>query len=112
MATRTSHPACVRAEARSASLYAAMPPATSSAMRRPRSSSGTGVGSSGMSRTHVLNDGKHLVHRAVEIVVDHDVVVVRGVLHLCLSDHLPRRLLLGALGVAGGCGRGQAGPLG
>ena len=48
IATRTSHPACVRAEARSTTLYAAMPPETSSAMRKPRSSSGTGVGSSGI----------------------------------------------------------------
>ncbi len=48
IATRTSLPACVSADARSASLYAAIPPATSSAMRRPRSSWGTGVGSSGI----------------------------------------------------------------
>ena len=48
IATRTSQPACMSAEARSTTLYAAMPPETRSASRTPRSSSGTGVGSRGM----------------------------------------------------------------
>ena len=48
IATRTSLPAWTRAEARSTTLYAAIPPETRSAMRRPRSSSGTGVGSRGI----------------------------------------------------------------
>src|SRR5712691_2883362 len=105
IATRTSLPAWVSAEARSASLYAAIPPATSSAMRRPRSSWGTGVGSSGISTVQVcgarlLNDPENLIHRPVEIVVNDQVVVVRRVLHLVLGDHRPRRLFLCALGVA------------
>ncbi len=48
IATRTWQPACVSADARSTTLYAAMPPDTSSARRRPCSSSGTGVWSRGI----------------------------------------------------------------
>src|SRR5438309_10549300 len=79
-----------------------MPPATKSATRSPRSSSGTGAGSRGMTltlaRSYAADDLQHLGDRAVQVVVDHDVVVVGREGHLLLRDHLPRRALLGALG--------------
>src|SRR3979411_2707240 len=77
-----------------------MPPATSSAMRSPRSSLGTGVGSSGMGLSlalaRFLDDLEHLAGCALEVVVDHDEVVLRRVLHLSLRDLAPLcHLLLG-----------------
>src|ERR1700693_5330819 len=101
IATRTWQPACVRAEARSTILYAAMPPDTSRARRTPRNSEGTGVGSRGMGLSlrlpGLLNDGQDLRDRSFELVVHHDVVVAPGVLHLSGGNlsagvHVRRRL--------------------
>src|SRR2546422_6741656 len=63
-------------------------------MRRPRSSSGTGVGSSGMGLSYaparVLDDLADLAHRPLDVVVHHDVAVLLGVGHLAFGD-LPAR---------------------
>src|SRR5437899_1632857 len=103
IATLTSAPAWVSAEARSTILYAAIPPATRIAMRRPRSSFGTGAGSSGMGLSlalaRSLDDLEHFPHRALEIVVDHHVVEVGSQGHLVLGDALPRRALSCVLAV-------------
>src|SRR5437899_4867833 len=59
-------------------------------MRRPRSSSGTGVGSSGMGLSYaparVLDDLADLAHRPLDVVVHHDVAVLLGVGHLAFAD--------------------------
>src|SRR4029077_1119135 len=90
MATRTWPPACVRADARSTSLYAAIPPETSSATRIPRSSSGTGVGSRGMNLSLALarlaDDREHLGDGLVQVLVDDHVIVIARVRHLFLRD--------------------------
>src|SRR5215471_3170984 len=73
-----------------------MPPETRSAMRIPRSSSGIGVGSRGMSVSLSLplarraNEVEDLVDRAVDVVVGDHVVVLRRLRHLLLSDAPPR----------------------
>src|SRR5712692_456172 len=83
-----------------------MPPDTSSAMRRPRSSSGTGVASSGiavrlsLALPRILNERQDLGHRTLELVVDDHVIVVRRVSHLDLGDLAPRQQLLERLAVA------------
>src|SRR5690349_14598527 len=67
-----------------------MPPETRSAMRSPRSSSGTGVGSNGMPLRYApsrsLDQHEDLVGGAVDVVVGDDMVVARGVGHLLLGD--------------------------
>src|SRR5919109_1114141 len=73
-------------------------------MRRPRSSSGTGVGSSGTGLSYAppggVDDLADLAHCALDIVVGHDVLVLRCVLHLALGDLAPRRQVLGRLAAA------------
>src|SRR3989440_2959926 len=67
-----------------------MPPDTSTAMRRPRSSSGIGVGSRGTALSYALagafDDPADLGHRALDVVVGHHVLVLARVLHLALGD--------------------------
>src|SRR5438105_4669394 len=91
--TRTSLPAWTSADARSTTLYAAIPPVIKSTMRRPRSSSGTGVGSSGMRLSLPLSgapdDFEDLLHRGFHVVIRHHVLVIRGVCHLALRDLAP-----------------------
>src|SRR5438094_4529946 len=62
----------------------------SNAIRRPRSFSGTGVGSSGMGLSYaparVLDDLADLAHRPLDVVVHHDVAVLLGVGHLAFAD--------------------------
>src|SRR6266566_1472310 len=103
IATLTCAPAWVSAEARSTILYAAIPPATSKAMRRPFSSSGTSAWSSGMglslALTRSANDRQHLPYGTLEVVVNHDVVEVGCDGHLGLRNALPRRTILGVLAV-------------
>src|SRR6266567_239500 len=67
-------------------------------MRRPRSSSGTGVGSSGIGvsrlslrRPRTADQVEDLARRAVDVVVGDDMVVVGRVGHLFLGDLPPRR---------------------
>src|SRR5438046_8326568 len=83
-----------------------MPPEISSAMRSPRSSSGTGVGSSGIGLSlplpRLADDLQDLGDRALDVVVGYHVVVARGVGHLFLGDPAPgveifRRLASAAL---------------
>src|SRR2546421_13006951 len=67
-----------------------MPPDTSTAMRRPRSSSGIGVGSRGTALSYALagafDDPADLGHRARDVVVGHHVLVLAPVLHLAVGD--------------------------
>src|SRR6202022_4365797 len=67
-----------------------MPPVTKRAMRRPLSSSGTGVRSSGMGLSlplaRLLDDFHQLARRAFDVVVHHEVVVAGRVRHLSFSD--------------------------
>src|SRR5437868_7945515 len=95
IATRTSLPACVSAEARSTILYAAIPPETSTAIRRPRSSSGMGVWSRGIlgglsyAPARGVDDPADLRHGLLDVVVGHDMVVARRVGQLPLGDATP-----------------------
>src|SRR5438477_6434877 len=77
----------------------------SNAIRRPRSSSGTGVGSSGMGLSYaparVLDDLADLAHRPLNVVPHPDVAVLLGV----------GQLALGALPARGEVLRGFASPL-
>src|SRR5215472_13594073 len=92
IATRTWQPPWTSRETRSATLYAAMPPDTSTATRRPRTAVGTSAGSSGLTALPALavQDREDLTHRPLRVVVDHDVVVARRVAHLDLREALPR----------------------
>src|SRR5439155_26195610 len=79
-----------------------MPPETSRATRRPRSSSGTGVGSSGTSglslrRPRVADQVQDLARRPLDVVVGDHVVVVGGLGHLALSDPAARGKVFGRL---------------
>src|SRR5258708_24997921 len=78
-----------------------MPPETSSAMRRPRRSSGTGVGSRGTALSYALagavDDPQDFPHRPLDVVVGHDVLVLLRVLHLPFGDLAPRGQVLGRL---------------
>src|SRR5207247_7717177 len=72
-----------------------MPPETSRATRRPRSSSGTGVGSSGTSglslrRPRAADQVQDLGRRPLDVVVGDHVVVVGGLGHLALGDPAAR----------------------
>src|SRR5690348_10528365 len=74
-------------------------------MRRPRSSSGTGVGSSGTAALSyalagAVDDPPDLLHRPLDVVVGHDVLVFGRVLHLSLGDLPPRGQVLGRLAPA------------
>src|SRR5262245_1222101 len=105
IATRTCDPDWVRAEARSTTLYAAMPPETSSAMRSPRSWSGTGVGSSGtaglsLRRSVTADHLEDLARRSVDVVIRDHVVEVGRVLHLTHRDLAPRLEVLRRLASA------------
>src|SRR2546430_7896397 len=75
-----------------------MPPDTSTAMRRPRSSSGTGVASKGTALSYALagafDDPADLGHRALDVVVGHHVLVLARVLHPALGDLPAGRHLL------------------
>src|SRR3977135_2306240 len=67
-----------------------MPPETKRAMRRPLSSSGTGVRSSGMGLSlplaRLLDDVNQLARRSFDVVVHHQVVVAGGVVHFFLGN--------------------------
>src|SRR5256886_16763890 len=67
-----------------------MPPDMSSATRRPRSSSGIGVGSRGTALSYALagpfDDPSDLGPRAFDVVVGPHVLVLARVLHLALGD--------------------------
>src|SRR5437660_7164688 len=67
-----------------------MPPDTSTATRRPRSSSGMGVVSNGTALSYALagafDDPADFGHRALDVVVGHHVLVLARVLHLALRD--------------------------
>src|SRR2546430_17651849 len=101
IATRTRAPAWVSAEARSTTLYAAIPPEINRAIRIPRSSLGTGVGSSGMGLSYappgVFDDLTDLADRTLDVGIRHHVLVLRRVCHLASSDLPPRSQVLALL---------------
>src|SRR5207253_7195095 len=98
IATRTRAPAWVSAEARSTTLYAAIPPEINRAIRIPRSSLGTGVGSSGMGLSYappgVFDDLTDLADRTLDVVIRHHVLVLRRVCHLASGDLPPGSQIL------------------
>src|SRR5437660_250870 len=93
IATRTSQPAWTSRETTSATLYAAIPPETSTATRRPRRAAGTSAGSSGLTALPplALQDLLDLGHRPPGVVVQHHVVVPGRVAHLDLGQPLAGR---------------------
>src|SRR5215472_185182 len=105
IATRTSHPAWTSRETTSATLYAAMPPDTSTATRRPRTAAETSAGSSGLialpaPAALALQDREDLPHGPLCVVVHHDVIVFRRKAHLDFGQTLPRLHDLGSLAAA------------
>src|SRR5437868_9198406 len=81
-----------------------MPPDTSRATRRPRSSSGMGVVSKGTALSYALagalDDLSDLGHGALDVVVGHHVLVLVHVPHLALGDLSARGHVLPRLAAA------------
>src|SRR5215472_17200845 len=104
IATRTSQPAWTSRDTTSATLYAAIPPETRTATRRPRTGPGTSAGSSGLTALPPLavQDREDLPHRPLRVVVDHHVVVVRREAHLDLRQALSGLPHLGRLAAPAG----------